>query len=54
MFSSIIAADAVNGKELTDSVQHASSFIAKALRRTVELNVPETDGLCFEEFLSEI
>ncbi len=54
VFSSIIAADAVNGKELTDSVQHASSFIAKALRRTVELNVPETDGLCFEEFLSEI
>ncbi len=54
VFSSIIAADAVNGVELTESVKHASSFIAKALRRTVELRIPSTDGICFEEFLTEI
>lgn len=54
VFSSIIAADAVNGVEFVDAVRHASSFIAKVLRRTVELNLPETDGICFEEFLSEI
>ncbi len=54
VFSSIIAADAVNGVELTESVKHASSFIAKALRRTVELQLPSTDGICFEEFLTEI
>lgn len=54
VFSSMIVADAVKGKSLVDSVCHASSFIAKALRRTVELNIPQPDGICFEEFLSEI
>jgi pyridoxine kinase len=54
VFSSIIAADAVKGKEFGDSIRHASSFIAKVLRRTVELDLPKTDGICFEEFLTEI
>lgn len=54
VFSAIIAADAVNGRALTDSVRHASSFIAKALRRTQEMGTPETDGICFEEFLDRI
>lgn len=54
VFSSIIAADAVNGIDFTSSVKHASSFIAKVLRRTVELDLPKTDGICFEEYLQEI
>ena len=54
VFSSIIAADAVNGVEFVDSVRHAAVFIAKVLRRTVELDIPVTDGICFEEFLTEI
>ena len=54
VFSSIIVADAVNGVDFTDSVKHASSFIAKVLRRTVELDLPKTDGICFEEYLKEI
>ncbi len=54
VFSSIIAADAVNGVDFISSVRHASSFIAKVLRRTVELDLPKTDGICFEEFLLEI
>ena len=54
VFSSIIAADAVNGVDFIDSVCHASSFIAKVLQRTVELDLPKTDGICFEEYLTEI
>ncbi len=54
VFSSIIAADAVNGMELEASVRHASDFIAKSLRRTVELDLPSPDGICFEEFLKEL
>ena len=54
VFSSMIAADAVNGKPLAEAVTHASAFIAKALRRTVELDIPEADGICFEELLTEI
>lgn len=54
VFSSIIAADAVNGVPLDESVKHASGFIAKVLRRAMELELPKTDGICFEEFLTEI
>lgn len=54
VFASIVAADAVNGVPFADSVQHASSFIAKVLRQTVAWQVPRTDGICFEEFLKEI
>ena len=54
VFSSIIAADAVNGMNFVDSVRHASAFIARVLRRTVELDIPKTDGICFEEFLQEL
>ena len=54
VFSSMIVADMVNGIAFVDAVQHASSFIAKTLRRTVEMELSETDGICFEEFLDEI
>ncbi len=54
VFSSIITADAVLGRPLADSVRHAAGFVAKVLRRAVELQLPLTDGLCFEEFLLEI
>ena len=54
VFSSMIAADAVNGVDFVEAVRHASAFISKTLHRTVEMNLPETDGICFEEFLGEI
>ncbi len=54
VFSSIIAADAVLGKPFEESVVHASSFIAKVLLRAIELDLPRTDGICFEEFLTEL
>ena len=54
VFSSIIAADAVNGIDFFSAVHHASSFIAKVMHRAVELDLPQTDGICFEEFLHEI
>ena len=54
VFSSIIAADAVNGADFLTSVRHAAVFIAKVLRRAMELDIPTTDGICFEEFLAEI
>ena len=54
VFSSVIAADIVNGVEFSSAVNHAVLFISKALHHTVELNLPETDGICFEEYLTEI
>lgn len=54
VFSAMIAADAVNGVEFVPSVQHASEFISKVLKRAVELDLPRTDGLCIEECLLKI
>ncbi len=51
IFASIIAADAVNGVPFIDSVKKASRFISKCIKRSIELDIPLTDGVCFEEVL---
>ena len=54
VFSSVIAADAVNGVDFTKSVRRASAFVKKCIRRSIELEIPVTDGLCFEELLGKL
>lgn len=54
VFASIIAADAVNGMDFTQSVKKAGDFIAKAVKRSIELDLPAQDGICFEELLGEL
>lgn len=51
IFSAIISADAVNEVPFKDSVQKASIFIKKCVQRSIDLDIPLTDGVCFEEFL---
>ncbi|MCI8371303.1 MAG: pyridoxamine kinase [Lachnospiraceae bacterium] len=51
IFSAIIAADAVNGVEFRDSVRKASDFIKKCIVKSIEMDIPLTDGVCFEEVL---
>ncbi len=54
IFSSIIAADAVNGIDFQKSVKKASDFIKKCILRSIELDIPVTDGVCFEEELCRL
>lgn len=51
IFAAIIAADAVNGVPFRDSVKKASRFIKKCILKSIELDIPLTDGVCFEEVL---
>lgn len=51
VFSSILAADAVNEVILTDSVRKAAKFIQDCMRITDQRNIPPEDGVCFEELL---
>lgn len=51
IFTSILSADAVNGVEFSESVRKASKFIKKCIIRSNELEIPLTDGVCFEEVL---
>lgn len=51
IFSSIITGDAVNQVPFVKSVKKASQFIGKCIKRSIELDIPLTDGVCFEELL---
>lgn len=51
VFSSIIASDAVNGVSFEKSVKKASNFVKKCILKSIELDIPKTDGVCFEEML---
>lgn len=51
IFSAIIAADAVNGVPFRDSVKKASRFIKRCIEKSIEMELPLTDGVCFEELL---
>lgn len=54
VFAAVILADAVNGVDFATSVRKASAFVATAVRRTVEMGIPEKDGLAIEEVLGEL
>lgn len=54
VFSSIITGCAVRNFDFTRSVEIAADFVAKAIKRSDELDIPTTDGVCFEEILSEL
>ncbi|MDY6323615.1 MAG: pyridoxamine kinase [Catonella sp.] len=54
VFSSIIAADAVNGVDFKKSVMRASTFIKKCVETSIQLDIPLTDGVAFEEILDEL
>lgn len=51
VFAAIIAADAVNGVSFEYSVKKASNFIKKCILKSIEMDIPKTDGVCFEEVL---
>jgi pyridoxine kinase len=51
VFSAVIAADAVNGVDFEESVCRASCFVGRCIERSIELDLPLTDGVCFEEVL---
>ncbi len=54
IFSSIIAADAVNQVPFDKSVKKASNFIKKCILKSIEMDIPVTDGVCFEELLQTL
>ncbi len=51
VFSAILSADAVNGVDFAKSVEKAADFMIACIRRSIELEIPVTDGVCFEEVL---
>ena len=54
VFASVILGDAVNGVDFASSVRKASAFTALAVKKSVEIGIPEKDGLAIEEVLGEL
>lgn len=54
LFASVIAADAVNGVDFAVSVKKASNFVKKCIEKSIELEIPVTDGVAFEEILDTL
>ncbi len=54
VFSAVIAADAVNGVPFDKSVRKASRFVKKCILKSIELGIPTTDGVAFEEVLDSL
>lgn len=54
IFASILAADAVNQVPFEKSVRKASHFVKLCIERSIELEIPLLDGVCFEEVLSKL
>lgn len=54
VFTSIVASNIVKGESLVDSVEKATNFISKTIKYTNKLDVPLSNGICFEEYLNEL
>lgn len=54
VFSSIVAAQAVYGQDLAESVKKASKFIQDCILESDERQIPVRDGVCFEELLGRL
>lgn len=54
IFSAILTADCARHVDFETSVRKASAFVQRCIEVTEEFNCPKTDGVCFEEVLSEL
>ncbi len=54
VFSAIVAAGAVRQVPFAKSVRTAARFIKLCLNRSAELDIPTTDGVCFEEVMDKL
>ena len=54
VFSSIVVANIVKGVDIVTAVKKATDFISKAINYTAKIGTPVNDGICFEEYLTDL
>lgn len=54
LFASILAADALCGRDFSSSVRHASDFVALCIQNSEEAGTPIQEGVLFENCLREL
>ncbi|WP_196599073.1 pyridoxamine kinase [Pectinatus frisingensis] len=53
-FVAIVAASMVKGETATIAVNKAAEFVRKSLIYTEKIGIPGKEGICFEEYLTEL
>lgn len=54
VFSSVLAASVIKGSSLSEAVKKAADFVAECIRESDKINMPKTDGVCFEKILHKL
>ncbi len=54
IFTSIVVADAVNNVDFHESIRKASHFVKRCIQKAIDMDIPVTDGVPFEELLSAL
>jgi pyridoxine kinase len=54
VFTSIVAANIVKKVDFNTAVRKATDFLCKAIDYTAKIGTPVYDGICFEEYLTEL
>ncbi|MBU3183394.1 pyridoxamine kinase [Clostridium estertheticum] len=54
VFSSIVVANIVKGVDIVTAVKKATDFISKAINYTAKIGTSVHDGICFEEYLTDL
>ena len=54
VFAAIVASGEVKNIQFEKSVRTAATFIRRCLKRSAELEIPPSDGVCFEEVINQL
>lgn len=54
VFASVLMGSILCGMELTDAVEKAADFVGKCIKESDRLQIPKTDGVCFERLLKHL
>lgn len=54
VFASVLAGFLMNGKSLRDATKKAAKFVRDCILKSDELDIPHSNGVCFEEILGKL
>lgn len=54
LFSSVLVAEMLHGKEFSSSVRKAAEFVALCIKGTEDAQIPIQEGVLFEKYLKEL
>jgi len=54
VFASVLSGAVMNGKPLKDATEQAAKFVRDCIMKSDELDIPHSNGVCFEEILGKL